>query len=270
MAKNLAIWLGLIFWPLSLFLANTPGDFLRYIIPVFLIATSFWLFGKNRRIYLIPLLLIPLFEPKLTPLPFIAVSLDIIFWGKERLKLWILLFSLIIFALSFKGYKGQTIFVVNNDARQVVIGKTYLYPKPFLARVFQNKARIVIDRFNSNFFALVDPNNYFFGFHPREIIVDNQNLKKFPFLGAIFVLLGLFHFGKLENKHFVIVLGIASIFSLSLLTNFDRTDVILWVPLSILFVFGFDLIYRLKKIRKIALAIYFFFAIQELLRILVS
>lgn len=268
-AKSLGIWLGLSFWPLSLFLANTPGDFLRYIVPVFLIAASFAFFRKNRRFYLIPLLLIPLFEPKLAPLPVIASVVDLI-WGRERLKMGILLVSLAIFALSFSGYKGQTIFVVNNDARQQVIEKTYLYPNPFLARAFQNKARIFIDRFNSNFFALVDPNNYFFGFHPREITIDNQNLKKYPFLGAIFVLLGLFNFSKLENKRFIIVLGIASLVSLSALTNFDRTDIILWVPLSILFVFGFNVTYELKKFRKPALALYFFFAIQEIMRILLA
>lgn len=270
MAKRLGIWLGLSFWPISLFLANTPGDFLRYTIPVLLIAASFALFRKNRKLYLVPLLLIPLFEPKLTPLPLIACFVDIVCWKKERLKVGLLLVAVILFAIGFSGYKGQTIFVANNDARQVVIGKTYLYPNPFLARVFQNKARIFIDRLNSNFFALVDPNNYFFGFHPREITVDNQNLKKYPFLGLVFVILGLFSFSKLPNKRFVVVLGIASLLSLSLLTNFDRTDIILWIPLSILFVFGFDLVYKLKKIRKPALALYFFFAIQEIVRIFIT
>ncbi|MDO8503894.1 MAG: hypothetical protein Q7S60_04380 [bacterium] len=290
MVRNLGIWLGLSFWPLSLFLANTPGDFLKYIIPVLLIAASFVLFRQNRKFYLAPLLLLPLFEPKLAPLPFIACFIDIVFSsrgrrasgpgggrparrslgeGGERLKVGILLISLVLFAISFTGYKGQTIFVVNNDARQMVIGKTYLYPNPFLARIFQNKARIFIDRFNSNFFALVDPNNYFFGFHPREITVDNQNLKKFPFLGAIFVILGLFHLSKLKDKRFVVVLGATSLLSLSLLTNFDRTDIILWIPLSILFVFGFNTICELKKLRKPALALYFFFAIQEFLRIII-
>lgn len=270
MDKKLAIWLGLSFWPISLFLVNTPHDFLRYIVPVVLVGFSFLLFRQNRKIYLIPLLLIPLFEPKLTLLPLFACLVDIIWWGRERTKMVVLLLSLLLIPLCFKAFTGQTIFRIDQDTKQEVIQKIYMYPNPLIARIYQNKVRIFTDRLSSNFFALIDPNNYFFGFHPRQITVENQNLKKFPFVGLVFVIFGFYYFSKLEEKRFVGVLTIASLISLSILTAFDRADIILWVPLGILFVYGLGLVYKITKLRKIVFVLYFFFAVQELLRIFIT
>lgn len=269
MYKKIAVLLGLSFWPISLFLHNTSHDFLSNIIPTILIGLSFFLFKKDRNIYLFPLLLIPIFEPKLTLLPLLTSLADIL-WGRQRIKIIVLLLSLLLIPLFFKSFAGQTIFRIDQEAQQKVIGKTYLYPHPLIARIYQNKLRVVIDRLTDNFFALTDPNNYFFGFHPREIIVENQNLKKFSFVGLIFPFFGLYHFLKLEEKRFVIVLGIASLVSLSLLTNFDRADIILWIPLGMLFVHGINMVYKKTKIKTLILIFYFFFAFQELLRIFLT
>ncbi|MBI4059140.1 hypothetical protein HY404_02785 [Candidatus Microgenomates bacterium] len=229
---RLIIVLSLIFWPLSLFLANTVGDFVKYFFPVLLLILSWQLFKKNNSLFLWPTLLIPFFEPKLAVLPLLL--------GVMNLKRhWLFIgATAIVLAFNFKAFWGQTIFKADYEAQQEIIGKSYLYPNVPLARLFQNKGRIYVNKFTANFLALSDPNNYFFGFHPREIKVDNQNLRKFPFLGIMFMLLGFYYLAQLPQKKFVMVLLTASFISLTVLNIFDRHDVILWLPLSILYIHG--------------------------------
>jgi hypothetical protein len=78
-------------------------------------------------------------------------------------------------------FVGQTIFVTDYEANQKVVRDTQLYDSVFVARLFHNKGRVFFDKFTFNLFALTDPSNYFFGFHPRQV-ATNQNLIKFPFL----------------------------------------------------------------------------------------
>jgi hypothetical protein len=115
--------------------------------------------------------------------------------------------------------------------------------------VFQNKARIVTDKFSINLTALIDPGNYFFSFHPREGVVNNQNLIKYPFLTIIPLLIGLIYFKKLKYYKFIISIFFSGIFSLSFLEIFDRSDFLLWLPITIFFIHGINQIYNYKKRR---------------------
>lgn len=275
MTKNIIIFLSLVFWPLSLLLANTFSDFIKYLIPVFLLGASFALFRGTSKFFLAPLLLVPFFEPKLAALP-LLVALATFVWQRERRYLLLIGLSVFVLLLNWKGFWGQTIFVPDYERQQEVIGKTYLYPSVFMARTFQNKARIYADKFTNNFFALSDPNNYFFGFHPREIKIDNQNLRKYPFLSLVFVLFGFYYHAsdKLvylrNNPHykFILVLVASSILSLSILSIFDRNDFILWFPLSLVLIHGIRVFEEKKwKFRSIFYAVFLIFTITELIRI---
>src|SRR3989344_6091026 len=258
--------LGILFWPLSLFLANTPSDFLSYFLPVIFILLSFLIYKKQWNFYQIPILFIPIVEPKLTLFPVVFLLTDLIFGHREKTKIIFLIISTILLFVFWKPLWGQTIFIKDYEARQEVIRDTQLYPSIFLARTFHNKARIIVDKFIFNFFALTDPNNYFFGFAPRQI-VDNQNLIKFPFLAIFFFLLSLIKSKKYGTYVFPVI--IALVFTLSLLTNFDRNDFVLWIPLSVVIYHGFKNVGRWQHSVAI-FTIYISFSLIELFQLFIT
>lgn len=214
--------------------------------------------------HLLPLLVIPIFVPKLSLFPIFFFLLKAIF-EKEKKYILPLIISLFIMAISWKSFNGQTVFIPDYEARQEVIRKTQLYHSVLLARLMQNKVNIVLDKFVSNFFAITDPNNYLFGFAPRPI-VGNQNITKIPFLGLPFLLFGIYEMRKYKYKSFLIISSLSAIGSLSVLTIFDRNDLILWVPLSLLFIFGLDVFVNKFKYAKFYLAAYFIFSVFEFIR----
>jgi len=257
--KSPVIVICLLFWPLSLFLANIPSDFIHYLIPIAFLACFYLLYKNKNFLYPAPLLAIPFFEPKLALLPLITFLL----LNKNKTNLISLMISVIILISIFPAFKGQTIFHPDHNAQQEVIRNTQLYTNIFEARLFHNKARIFIDKTNDHLFSLIDPNNYFAGFHPREIIVDNQNLKKFPLFSIIFLLFGLFNLKTLKNKKMIIALLLASIVNLSLLTVFDRTDFILYLPLILLITHGINVLTK-KHPSKATLFFIFFILITSI------
>jgi hypothetical protein len=263
--KKIALLLIFITWPISLFLANTPSDFLKYFIPGILILISYFTYKKKLQFYFVPLFFIPFIEPKLAILPFIFLLIN--FNKKNILPLIISVVLLIVFV---KPFFGQTIFITDRDSKQELIEKGNLYNSVFLARLFQNKARIPIDKFTNNFFAITDPGNYFFGFAPRQITIDNQNLKKFPFLTLPLILIGLYFISKNKNKKFVITILVASIINLGLLTNFDRSDFILWIPLFLLIVDGINYLPQHNIAMRIFLNLLPIFSTIEIIRILIK
>lgn len=241
--KNIAILSGILFWPISLFVNNTLGDFIKYILPIF--------------------------EPKLAILPATFISLYMLYTRKVGKFLFLLLLaSYLLLATNYKSFWGQTIFKPDYEAQQAVIRQTLLYPNPLSARIFHNKVRIYIDKFNSNLFALTDPNNYFFRFHPRQITVDNQNLKKFPSLAIFPMLIGLYYINKIKYKKQILAFLIAGILSLSVLTVFDRNDFILWFPISAVFIHGINQL-NAKKYSSVFFVVFIVFSGLELMQILV-
>lgn len=266
--KFLIVVLCALFWPLSLFFANTFGDFINYLIPALLLGLSIFLFQRRVGFYLFPILLIPFVEPKLAVFPLIVAGLVLIFKFEKR-RLVFFLLSLVVLVLTWKGFWGQTIFQPDYEAQQGIIGRLYLYPNVATARLFQNKPRIYINKFNSNFFALVDPNNYFFNFHPREILIDNQNLNKYPFMGIVFAVVGFYYLLKHPQWRFISIILASLLLSLSILKIFDRNDFLLWVPLSLVIIHGINS-FKLRSERntKIFLVVFLIFTVPELVRIL--
>lgn len=166
---------------------------------------------------------------------------------------------------SFKALT-ETIFLKDYQAEQRILEEINLYPSVFLARVYQNKARIYQEKWSNNLFALIDLNNYFFGFHPQEII-GNQNLKKFPFVSIIFFITGLSYFNLLRHKKVILLLFLPSLIYLSLLANFDRIDFILWLPMSLLILGGIDILSK-KNYWKFIVIIFWVFTLPQITRVL--
>lgn len=167
-------------------------------------------------------------------------------WAARLFKAAFITATLVLWPLTFfltfdKAYMSklpQTIFAFDYQARQQVIRNSYAYPNVFLARLFQNKAMIPIGKFEHNLTALLDPNNYFFGFHPREIVSGNQNAVKFPFVALPIFLVGLYLAAGDKSGRKVLFSFIFLAIALSLLANFDRYDFLLFFPLIYLFFKG--------------------------------
>lgn len=237
--KTIVFTLSILLWPINLYRANTLPNFISYIVPSLFVAISFYSYRQGKSFFLLPILALPIMSPKLLPIPILVTLAFYIINGRKK-YLPHFLMSLFLLAVFFKPFYGQTIFRPDYQARQTVIRNTYLYPNVLMARTFQNKIKIIIDKFNFNLTVFIDPSNYLFGFHPREIMVDNQNLDKFPFLSLPFFLFGIYFLRKTNHWHFPLILFISSIISLSLLNNFDRNDFILFTPLSIILFEGIN------------------------------
>ena len=137
----------------------------------------------------------------------------------------------------------DTIFAPDYQAKQLILRNTYLYPTVFMARLFQNKWLIPLNKFKSNFFTLLDPNYYFFASHPRELD-GNQNSIRLPFVLLFFLLVGVFNFSTLSRSRLYGGLFLIFILSLSFLNHFSRYDLLLW-PFFCLFTFhGFHSLSR--------------------------
>ncbi|OGM13490.1 hypothetical protein A3A76_03815 [Candidatus Woesebacteria bacterium RIFCSPLOWO2_01_FULL_39_23] len=266
--KKIIIFLGLIFWPLTLLLANTPLDLIRYLLPALILLFSFNLFQKGKNYFEYPLLFISLIEPKLTLFPLIF-ALILYITDKKHITLRrssvVLLISIALIVTNFFELSRQTIFVKDYEAQQKVLRNITLYPNVLTARIFQNKARIIINKFDDNFFTLTDPNNYFFSNHPREDILANQNLIKYPFLAIIPFFIGIYFISKNNDRKFIIISAVAALLTLTLLTNFDRHDFVLWVPVSLIFTDGVKKMAK-KKYFTVFASIFLIISFIELIR----
>jgi hypothetical protein len=237
MLNNALILLTLALWPINLYLANTPQDFLTYVIPAILLLVSRYLYIKYPKYYLVPILAIGLFEKKLLILSIIFCLLELITKFSKKTLIFLGI-SIIILTFSFNSFKGQTIFNKDYEAEQLLIRNIHLYPDIYTARFFQNKPKIYLGKIYNNFFSLVDLNNYFFANHPAPITTSTQELYKYFYPLIIFLLLGIYNFKSMLERKFVLFSFIACLLSLVILNNFDRNDFILWVPISLIIIHG--------------------------------
>lgn len=182
-----------------------------------------------------------------------------------------LLLSVAVFASSFIHFRGQSIFVEDYEARQMVIRNQKLYPHPYLSRTFHNKAKVVFDKANQNFFEMIDPGNYLFGFAPRQVIERGQNLNKFPFLALPFFALGVYFIRLNRDKKYIFTAFFAGITSLAPLTLYDRHDFILYVPLSLILIQGLNLFdKKVTPKSKFYYLFFIFFSTIELFRSIIQ
>ncbi len=208
---------------------------------------------------------IPFLTPKLSIFLIIIFSLQLAL-KRKKIYFFFLILSLTIFLTKWPELKGETIFNLDYEKKQEVIRNTRLYNSIAMARLFHNKPRIVIDKFNIRFFSLIDPSNYFFQFHPREGLINNQNLQKFPSLALIPFLIALINISS-KNKSALVYL-FSGIIALSLLNNFDRHDFILFSPMLLLIKEGFEITFK-TKYKLPYITAFLIFTVFELTRILI-
>ncbi len=260
---KLSIIFTLVFWPAHLFLSNTPADFLSYFLPAVLLGISLFLYPSSNYFWF--LLAIGLIQPKLALFPLLV---SLLFFLIKKQNLLFLLLSAIIFIFNLKPFQAQSILHYDHNKTQEVISRTQLYPNSLLARTFHNKARIYLDKTNERLFALTDINNYFFSFHPRENILENQNLVKFPFVSIIFFLVGLFYLNKHPKFIFLTLIAASLLTNLSMLNIYDRNDFILWPILAAVIIFGAKTPYSsTHRLANITSAVLLLFAGIEFIRL---
>lgn len=257
-------------WPLSFFLHNSASEFIFYFAPTFLLIFSLVLFNKQKSYWTLPMVLVGIFNPLLALFPLLASVLDLIFLYRNKVSLLITVLSLVIFASAAVKFKSDSIFYFDQNDYQTMIRNTYLYPDVYTTRLFQNKPSIYLNRFNFNFFALVDPNNYFFHFHPREISVTNQNLEKFPFLAIFLFLIGLYFYKRSPNWKFIFIILTAAIINLSLIKNFDKNDFILYLPIGLIILGGLKMLNKKSVKLALILIIFLVFSFVQVLHLIVS
>jgi hypothetical protein len=229
-------------WPVNLYLKNTLPDFISYVIPALLLITSYFLYSKQNKYYLAPILLIGIYEKKFAILPLIFCFFDTITnFKKETVSL--LVVSLTIFFWQFTPYRGQTVFNRDYEGEQLLIRNIHIYPNIPMARAFQNKANLYLGKVTNNMFYLTDLNNYFFAGHPAPTTKPTQELYKFYWPLIIFLLIGIYSFKDIKGKNFVLISLISCLISLSLLNNYDRNDFILWYPIGLLITNGIKKIF---------------------------
>ncbi len=266
MLKKIVILLTLILWPLNLYLANTQSDFISYSIPVLLLIISYFLYRKYPKYYLLPIVLIGVSEKKLILLPIIFCLLEIMTKFTKQTLLFLIL-SISLFVIFIPAYKGQLVFNKDYEGEQLILRNIHLYPNIPIARIFQNKSHIYLNKITNNFFTIIDPNNYFFASHPAQTTTANQNLYKYPFVALIFLLYGIYWIKESNNKIFILFSFTSSLVSLIILNNFDRSDFILWLPISLIIIHGIETIsQKHKKLWALLSWTLVFFTIPEALR----
>lgn len=264
-AKKIAVIITIIVWPISMLIAIDGSDFSIHLLTSMSVFITYYLYKRSYYLYHLPLLIIPFIDPKLALFPLIFLIIDLIIMGKSKTKFVVLLLFFAIIAIEWKSFSGQTIFIPDYEAKQEVVRNTQLYPSIFLARLFHNKARIVIDKFNNNFFALTDLNNYFFTFYPRRL-TGNLNLIKYPFPAVLFLLLAIYGISKHKYNKFLVVITLSALLSLSVLSIFDLNDFILWIPINLAIIYGIKITNKFKYSSYIFI-VYVILSLIELARI---
>lgn len=188
------------------------------------------------------------------------------------LKRIVIVISLILWPLNLILNFGkihlssETIFKNDYQGEQLVLRNIQLYPTPLMARTFQNKPRIYINKYVNNFFVLIDPNNYFFALHP-EPIAGNINMFKFPFLDMVFFLIGIYYFKESRYKYLILGVFIPGVLILSAFKNFEGIDFILWIPISFTIINGINQLEKKNvKVFNYFSLVFVLFAIPDIVR----
>lgn len=168
------------------------------------------------------------------------------------------------------NYYHFSIFASDDQAPLVISTKRSIYRSDFLGRLFNNKATFIFGRFKSNFFAIIDPNNYFFGFHPREIVRENLNIEKFPFISIFFLIYAIYRIKSINGAKLWVVIFLALTVLLSL-ANFDKVDFILYPIFAGFMIRGIITMSREKPRLFLTVSLFLiFFAIPQYLRAFVN
>lgn len=242
---GLTFWLILLFWPISLLQAN-PVSWPTYFMASLIVILDWFLYFKGFVYHYFLYLLLPLVTPVYLPLPIIYLlfNLDLPVVKKPAPLTSYLVLTAIVGALSFGSFLPRSVFTPDPVALGTLHQKNSLIPQRFLAKIMANQTTIFQTKFTANLFSSFDINNYFFGFHPREIAKDNQNLSKYPYLALAPFLVGLFFLTQNTHRRWLAVTLLAAIISLATIGAPDKFDFIIYWPISLMIYYGLKKIYR--------------------------
>lgn len=220
------------FWPYLLITTN--DNWLVFMVPALITALDFFLYKKNIPHHEYIFLLLPFIHPAYLFFPVLYWLLN---WSNKSMIIYGIL-ALLITIFKFNSFYPYSVFVHDPLRFDTLIKKINLIPNRNMARIFENKTTIPIEKFSANFFLGLDLNNYFFALHPRELVGENQNLQKFPYLSIIFFLLGLYHLGKNKDYYWIVSVFFSVALSVSLINNPDKYDFLLFVPICLIIFSG--------------------------------
>lgn len=239
MTKNIFFWISFtlvaIFWPISFYRANTD-TWISFFIPALVLLMDWCLYLRQVKYHYFIFLVLPLLNPVYLAFPFIYFLISL----KEIPKKIIIIFSLCLLILtvfSYRHFYAYSIFTPDPFRQDTLIKKISLIPSRTLARVFENKATVPLDKYTSNFFTSMDLNNYFFALHPREN-ADNQILDKAPLLALIPFLIGFFYLSRNKHRKWLGVVFLSAVLSFAFINNQDRYDFLVFFPFILLIYFG--------------------------------
>lgn len=259
----------LVFWPYYLY-QNNPNDWFLYVLPalvLFLVHFSYYKFQ-----FLTPFfyLTLPIIHPAYLAIPTLGIVTLFINQTKKFVKISYLLLFITISIFCLKPFINHSVFINDPLKKDFLIKKISIVPNRYLSKIYENKTTIPTQKYISNIFLTLDLNNYFFAFHPREIIGENQNLQKFPSIAIVPFIFGLFTLFESKNqkiKKTTLTLLSLSILSLSFINNLDKFDFILYVPILIITILGTEKLFSNKNyFLHLSLLALFIFSAAELLK----
>lgn len=275
--KKIVFWISvalvLALWPLSFYLAN-KDSWLPFFFAFAIILLDWILYLKNIKFHFFLYLLLPLVHPAFLAFPFFAFLLIVMPIKKvpswKNLSLVIYTVLLVFISLfTYKTFYAYSIFTPDPLAFDTLNKKISLIPNRNLARIYENKTTIFQDKLKSNIFISLDPNNYFFSYHPQEI-GGNQNLSKFPYPALILFLIGLYFLPENKHKNWLFSFFITAVISIAFINNQDRFDTLLYLPVSLISFYGLRKIAESSKINFLFFSIFFIpVSLIELIRVVI-
>ena len=270
--KNLLFWtstiLIFIFWPFLYVLSNR-SDSIIFILAALVLLVDRFLYLRKYQYHYFTYLVLPLLHPAYLFFPIVAI----LFYWSDIKKMSLVIYAVFLIFISFFSWQSfytYSIFTPDPLAFDTLNKKISLVPNRNLARLYHNKTDIFQDKFKANIFTSLDPNNYFFALHPREIF-ENQNLHKFPFLAIILFLIGLYLLIKSTDRRWIVSTLLAGIFSIAMINNQDKFDLILYLPIFLICLVGLKKIFTLPPVYYLFFSFLFLpLSVMELARIILK
>lgn len=225
------------FWPYLLITTNDNWPI--YVIPALVIILNYFLYKKNVPHHEYLYLLLPFIHPAYL---FFSAIYWLFNWSKKTLIVYGIL-TLIIAIIRFPSFYPYSIFTPDPLRFDTLIAKINLIPNRNLARIYENRFTIPLEKYSTNIFLFLDQNNYFFALHPRELIGDNQNLQKFPYWLIIFFFIGLYQLPQNKDRFWIISIFFSAVFSVSLINNPDKYDFLVFFPICLIIFSGIKYVF---------------------------
>lgn len=271
--KRICQIITLIFWPLFLYL-NNHDDWFLYVIPALVLLLAFFSYQKNQLLTPLPYLILPIIHPVYLAFPVLGLITLFINQTKLIVKISYLLLLIVISVFCLKPFINHSIFITDPLKNDYLIKKISIVPNRYFSRIYENKTTIPTQKYISNLFLTIDLNNYFFAFHPREIVRENQNLHKYPYAAIIPFLIGLYTLFDVKNykiKKITLTLFFLSAFSIGFINNIDKYDFIFYTPITIIILLGIEKVFSDKNyLVFLSIFVLFIFSTVDLIKLFIS